>query len=245
MHNPNPTNTRHSADPTTQIQSKYTPPHGQDPKRTPYNTSKSITCQVGDSLASSLKNLRHFETGPQTGAQQPYIDCQVLHSPFPDPENTQEAWRAMELHVPTFARTLGLSNVYDAKLLDTLWKFASTKPAVLQNRFYPGTGYDTDVRAYCAENGITYQSFWTLTANPGLLRSDVVADLAEKVRVSEAVALYALVLGLGKVSVLNGTTNAERMREDVAGVQKVAAWAEKEAEAWREMMGKFRELIAS
>lgn len=228
-----------------QIQTKYTAPPGQDPRRMPYKPDKSITCQIGDSLTKSLKHLRHIESGPQQtgGPTQPYIDCLLLHSPFPDLKETKEAWRAMELHVPSYVRTLGISNVYEVDLLREIYGFASTKPSVLQNRFYPATGYDVEVRAFCEEMGITYQSFWTLTANPELLRSATVQSLAERVGVLEPVALYALVLGLGKVSVLNGTTNQERMREDLEGVRKVMEWAEGEPDAWREVREKFREVV--
>lgn len=34
-----------------------------------------------------------------------------------------------------------------------------------QNRFYDATRYDLEIRKYCRENGIVYQSFWTLTAS--------------------------------------------------------------------------------
>ena len=43
------------------------------------------------------------------------------------------------------------------------------KPKVLQNRFYSDSGYDRELRAFCLEKGIRYQTFWTLTANPHLL----------------------------------------------------------------------------
>ena len=212
----------------------------------PYKPDKSITCQIGDSLTKSLKHLRHVDSPRAAAAQQqPYIDCLLLHSPFPDMKETKEAWRAMELHVPSFVRTLGVSNVYDLELLRQIFEFASTKPAVLQNRFYAGSGYDADIRAFCAEKGITYQAFWTLTANPELLGSEVVKGVAGKVGVSEAVALYALVLGLGqRMSVLDGTTREERMREDLERVEKVGAWAEREGEAWEEARKGFGELIA-
>ncbi|MCB4800394.1 hypothetical protein LG649_16215, partial [Tamlana sp. PT2-4] len=71
---------------------------------------------------------------------------------------------------------------------------------------------------------MTYQSFWTLTANPHLLKSPPVETLAHQVGSSLPVALYGLVLGLGKVSVLDGTTNAERMRDDLQGVQQILDW---------------------
>ena len=81
----------------------------------------------------------------------------------------------------------------------------------MQNRFFANTGYDTEIRQFCTEMGMTYQSFWTLTANPKLLTSKPVTTVAEKAKVSGAVGLYSLVLGLGYTSVLCGTTNPQRM----------------------------------
>ena len=46
---------------------------------------------------------------------------------------------------------------------------AGVKPAVLQNRFYADSGYDVELRAFCKENGVVYQSFWTLTANRDII----------------------------------------------------------------------------
>ncbi|KAK5170701.1 uncharacterized protein LTR77_005291 [Saxophila tyrrhenica] len=178
------------------IQTKFTATHGQDLKRLPYDPATSIADQVSTSVTSSLHNLRHEEESPS------YIDCLVLHSPYPSMAETQQAWRAMESCVPTKVHTLGLSNVYQPGVLQALYDFATVKPSVLQNRFYAATGYDRAIRAFCAEKGMVYQSFWTLTANPELLKSTAVGKLSEAVGVSRAVALYSLVMGLGDVSVL-------------------------------------------
>ena len=48
---------------------------------------------------------------------------------------------------------------------------STVKPSVLQNRFYEDTDYDKGIRQFCAEKGILYQSFWTLTANGKNARS--------------------------------------------------------------------------
>ena len=160
-------------------------------------------------------------------------------------EDTQEAWRAMEAHVPQQARTLGISNVYQLEVLRALYDFASVKPSVVQNRFYAATGYDTDIRAFCVQKGMRYESFWTLTGNPALLRSHAVAVVAEQAGVSKPVALYGLVLGLGNVSVLNGTTNAERMHKDLVGVQRISEWSEASSVAWKQTVDDFRGTISS
>lgn len=219
-----------------QIQTKYTSVHGQDPTQMPYKPKSSIPDQVAASIASSLRNLRAADDATDS-----YIDCLVLHSPFPNMKQTQEAWQAMERCVPTQARALGISNIYRIDDLETLWQSAKIPPSVVQNRFYPETHYDSSVREFCRAKGIVYQSFWTLTANPGLLRSEAVKKLAAEVGVSVEVGLYSLVLGLGEdMSVLDGTTNAGRMEEDLKGVEMVRAWAEKHAEGWSTALEAFR-----
>lgn len=224
------------------IQTKYTSIHGQDPGDMPYDPSSSITEQVNASVASSLHNIWHTDL-PQdaatTTSSAAYIDCLVLHSPFPSPRQTEEAWRAMEAHVPHSVRTLGISNIYHLPALHALYDFAKVKPSVVQNRFYAETGYDTGIRAFCAQKGITYQSFWTLTASPRLLASDVVGLLAQAAGVSRPVALYGSVLGLGNVSVLDGTKNARRMKEDLEGMELIRAWAGQNPGEWERMQGTF------
>lgn len=221
------------------IQTKFTSIHGQDPEKMPYDASLSITDQVHTSVQSSLRNLKHSDDP----SSPPYIDCLILHSPFPSPTQTLEAWSAMETHVPASVRTLGVSNVYHLPLLRHLYDSATIKPVVLQNRFYADSSYDVETRVFCRERGITYQSFWTLTANPALLRSQVVGSVAKEVGVGRAVALYGLVLGLGEVSVLNGTTNSQRMREDLDGVQAIQNWSQTNPEAWRVACKDFEALL--
>ena len=107
--------------------------------------------------------------------------------------DTQEAWKAMETQVPERARTLGISNIYHIQALKALYNSAMVKPSVVQNRFYADSGYDKDIRAFCSDNDIRYQSFWTLTANPKLLTSKPVTTVAELGKVNTATALYSLV----------------------------------------------------
>ncbi|KAI7365917.1 hypothetical protein KC336_g21364 [Hortaea werneckii] len=208
----------------------------------PYDPKASITDQVTASVASSLRNF-----GPQgeEAHNSSYIDCLVLHSPFPSSSQTEEAWRAMETHVPNAVRTLGISNIYSLSALEELYKFASIKPSVVQNRFFRDTGYDRDIREFCAENDMTYQSFWTLTVNPHLLMSEPARELAEAVGVSLPVAMYGLVLGLGKVSVLDGTTNAQRMHEDLAGIEKMIEWQSAHVSEWSQLQTAFDALLAA
>lgn len=228
---------------TLQIQTKFTPIHGQDPANIPYDAAKPIPEQVETSITSSLHNFRLSDKPPNPSSSPPYIDCLVLHSPYPSLPETLLAWRAMESHVPLPVHTLGVSNIYSPSLLRALWDSASVKPSVVQNRFYADTGYDAEIREFCKEKGVVYQSFWTLTANPRLLGSGVVGGLAEKMGFSRAAALYGLVVGLGNVSVLDGTTRVERMKEDLESVEKIRSWAEENGEEWRGLMEDFRGLL--
>ncbi|KAK1063375.1 hypothetical protein LTR12_007432 [Friedmanniomyces endolithicus] len=165
------------------------------------------------------------------------------NSSISEQSQTLEAWQAMESFVPMHVRTIGIANVYHLPILTALYEAASVKPTVIQNRFYRDTGYDKEIRAFCKDKGMTYQSFWTLTANPVLLRSHVVNHIATCVGVSRPVALYGLVLSLGNISILDGTTNAEHMKDDLDGVNAVQSWLLANNEKAIEVRNEFAALL--
>lgn len=112
-----------------------------------------------------------------------YIDAVLLHSPLDTPQETLEAWKGLEAAVDNrHVRVLGISNCYSLQDLQELHEAARVKPVIIQNRFYPATGYDAALRAWCRKNGITYQGFWTLTANPHVLRDPVITQSAERLK---------------------------------------------------------------
>ena len=208
----------------------------------PYDPSATLRKQIRTSLSSSLKNLRPNEASEEGS----YLDCLLLHSPLPTIEETLQAWDLLESYVPYTIRSLGISNV-TLPVLRQVYEHALIKPSVVQNRFYPQTRYDVPLRAFCREHGIMYQSFWTLTGNPELLKSKPVISLAEASRVDRSVALYALVMDLG-VMVLNGTTSSEHMRQDLQGVKCVGQWATSHPAEWKAVQENFKtitERIAS
>lgn len=220
------------------IQTKYTPISGQDPTNLPYDPKTSITTQVQTSINSSLKNLR--ETEDLSGVDNSYIDSLVLHSPLPTFAETKEAWRACEEFVPHRVRNLGISNT-TLPILRELWDVARIKPAVVQNRFHKETSFEGPLRKFCRDKGIVFQSFWTLSANPKLLRVRPTVFVAKAAGVSAEVAFYCLVLGLKGTVVLDGTQN--HMREDLDGVQKVKGWVEGDTYEWENQMKLFRDMI--
>ncbi len=223
------------------IQTKFTSISGQDPNNMPYDSKASIPDQVKASVESSLDHLKWSSTGTSDDSQS-YIDTLVLHSPLPTIDDTMEAWRALEEYVPTKVRNLGISNCNLFTLMDVCER-ATIKPAVIQNRFFPSTKFDIGMRKFCRENSIIYQSFWTLTANPGLVWSNEVGHLANHLRISTQAALFCLVLGLGNTVVLNGTKSETHMKDDFKALELTRTFAAHNPQEWEAMLEAFRRLI--
>lgn len=219
------------------LQTKYTSIPGQDPKSMPYDPKSSLPDQVNASVMSSL---RHFTFTGDT--DQPYIDTLVLHSPMPTITETLEVWSTLEQYVPGEIRNLGISNCNLFTLMD-LYERANIKPAIVQNRFYSDTKFDIGVRKFCQERNIIYQSFWTLSANPGLIKSPEVRRLAQELNISPHAALYCLVMALENIVILNGTTNTAHMRADWEAVGVVKAFAEASPGGWQELTTAFKQRI--
>lgn len=193
------------------LQTKYTPYAGQDPNNVPYDHGAPIDEQVRQSLQVSLKNLHTT-----------YLDSLVLHSPFNEMEDTMKAWRTMEEFVEEGkVRNLGISNCYDFNVFTTLYGMAKVKPKVLQNRFYAESNFDTELRTFCKEKGIWYQSFWTLTANRNALALPAVQELAESKNLSPQTLMFAFLMSLGYITPLSGTTSPEHMAQDIAVMERI------------------------
>ena len=187
------------------LQSKFTSLSGQDPMQVPYDPNASLSEQVTQSFQTSLKNL-----------QTTYLDCLVLHSPLANPQQTMEVWQAMEgIFHSGGVKQLGISNCYDLQQFELLYRNATIKPAVIQNRFHAQTGYDRAIRDFCREHRIIYQSFWTLTANPDVLAHATLQTLAAKYRRSAAQVFFHYLSQIGIIP-LTGTTSESHMREDLA-----------------------------
>lgn len=187
------------------LQTKFTPLSGQDPTRIPYDPAAPLPEQVRQSFEASLRNL-----------QTNYLDGLLLHSPLPAAAETLEVWRAMEALVDLGGvRHLGISNCYRVEQLRALRDAARIKPALVQNRFYADTGYDREVREFCRQQRIVYQSFWTLTANPQVLAHRTVAHLASRYGRTPAQILFRY-LTQADVVPLTGTRSQAHMREDLS-----------------------------
>ena len=87
--------------------------------------------------------------------------------------------------------------------------------AVLQNRFYAKTHFDAEIRSFCSQHHIIYQSFWTLTANPEILAHATVQALAATHGRTAAQVMFRYLTQIGVVP-LTGTSSTRHMRDDLA-----------------------------
>ncbi|GAA5835092.1 hypothetical protein JCM11251_000162 [Rhodosporidiobolus azoricus] len=222
------------------LQTKYTPLSGQDAaKPLPYDPKAPLAERVRQSLSTSFREL---------GVS--YLDALILHSPMSTRAEHAEVWKQFEAFVHEGkVRHLGISNIYDAGYLEWIFETATVKPSIMrvsslahpvqvhrpflgnltsslllrsQNRWYAEVDYGRDILALCEKYGAKFQSFWTLTGNPHLLKSPLLARLASFYRApSSAAALYTFLMRRRAISPLNGTTNEGHMREAVEDMRKV------------------------
>ena len=184
------------------IQTKFTPFGGQDPDDCPYDPNLSIEDQIEKSLRVSLKNL-HTD----------YLDSLVLHSPLKNWEENQKGWRVLESFIEEgLVKQIGISNCYEPSFFKRLFEEAKIKPSVLQNRFYEETGHDKELRDFCNEQGVYYQSFWTVNANKNIWQDSFVNELSEKLG-KTPIQIYFRALIHEKIHPLYGTTNTQHMEE--------------------------------
>ena len=218
------------------MQTKFTSPDGQS-EICPYDVHAPLEEKVHQSVRSSLANFTIGE------GEEPYLDSVVLHSPLRTPQDTMTAWKTLESYVPNKIRNLGIANT-TLPILETILSEATIKPSVVQNRFHQRTDFEVDLRALCREKGIIFQSFWTITANGPLLNSKPVQQVCQGAGVEPVPAYYSLLLGLGGVTILDGTTKELHMKADLEGIQQVGAWAEGSGSSdWISAFAEFKQLI--
>ncbi len=190
------------------IQTKFTSVDGQD-HRTPYDRNATISVQVEQSIESSLKQL-HSD----------YVDSYLLHGPYNHPrlgDEDWEVWTALErVYRSGKAKKIGVSNVTPFQLTELLER-ATVKPTVVQNRCFAQTGWDFHVRKICQSNGIMYQGFSLLTANPFVMEFPEVIEMAKQHNATLAQIVFSFSRQIGMIP-LTGTTDPEHMDEDLKSV---------------------------
>jgi diketogulonate reductase-like aldo/keto reductase len=187
------------------LQTKFTPLGGQD-HRLPYDANADLRTQVKQSFESSLTHLKTDR-----------IDSYVLHGPYSYPSLGAEDWEVWgaieELYESGRAGMIGISNV-NALQLALLIEKAKIKPMVVQNRCFANRGWDRNVREICREQGIVYQGFSLLTANPYVVRHPRLAEIARRAGVHPEQVVFKFAMQVGMVP-LTGTTNLQHMKEDL------------------------------
>ncbi len=191
------------------LQSKFTYREGQDDRQLPYDPKADFMTQVRSSFGSTLKNLHTH-----------YLDSYLLHGPRSGKKLTAgdwEVWSAMEeLRKSGQTRLIGVSNV-GLHHLTELCEKAKIKPEVVQNRCFAAEGWDLDVREYCLANGIVYQGFSLLTANPEVVADRRVTDIGRRLKVTPQQVIFSFAKQIG-ILPLTGTTDLEHMKEDLEAI---------------------------
>jgi diketogulonate reductase-like aldo/keto reductase len=187
------------------LQTKFTEPRGQDPNNIPYDPTLPLEEQVLQSFRKSLENLRTD-----------YLDGVLLHSPSNTIENTVSVINVLnEFKSQGKLHYIGISNIYSLPMLQEVCsRVPSSTIQIVQNRFYASSGYDIGVRAYCKQNNIMYQSFWTLTANDHILAKPELRAISKRIGASVEATFYRYCIQEG-ITVLDGTTSEAHMKEDL------------------------------
>jgi len=184
------------------IQTKFTSPDGQDPSRMPYDPSLPVDEQV---LASFEVSKKHLGS----------VDSLVLHSPMRRMKDTLRVWETFEeIHERGEVKYLGISNIYSLSDLKKIYNVVKIKPTFVQNRFYDQSDYDKELRQFCIDKNIHYQSFWSLTGNPKLVGSNEVRKLAKNKSVTKEQIWFAFLQHMNIIP-LTGTKNPTHMRQDL------------------------------
>merc|ERR1719291_80496 len=192
------------------LQTKFSGLDAHDEGTEPYDVGAPLEERVRQSLQTSIENL-----------QSSYLDSFIMHGPEDSWDDIFKVYRTMEEAVDKgLAKQIGVSNFYRLEDIQYLYENARVKPKVVQNRFYSESGHDVEIRAFCKENGIEYQSFWTLTANPRAVRSQPVQDIARRNGLSPEGVFYAFCMAIG-ISPLDGTTDERHMKEDMELMDRI------------------------
>jgi diketogulonate reductase-like aldo/keto reductase len=185
-------------------------------------------------LRSALRSAEDLQTE--------WFDMYLLHYPMEKDADTLEAWSAMEaMHDRGAARYLGLCHA-TPRYLEWIWKHARIKPAAVQNAFSKAARYDEEVMGFCRRHGLVYQAFGVFSAqNQDLLSFATVLSYAQRYAVTARQALGDILTAMYASDgisffIIDGTSNAEHMKENLAGLKYQSRVTEVEMVALRNEM---------
>eukprot|EP00747_Dinoflagellata_sp_TGD_P215302 gnl/TRDRNA2_/TRDRNA2_88021_c1_seq1.p1 gnl/TRDRNA2_/TRDRNA2_88021_c1~~gnl/TRDRNA2_/TRDRNA2_88021_c1_seq1.p1 ORF type:complete len:341 (-),score=45.14 gnl/TRDRNA2_/TRDRNA2_88021_c1_seq1:36-923(-) len=165
--------------------------------------------------------LRNFGMG--------HVDSLVLKLPsraaedLESPElhaETMEAWYALENAVlDGSVRQLGISNYANLDHLKKIYEDARFKPSVVKELYYGDEAFTTwnrNLIRWCSENGMLFQSNWTLTyeaASPTI--RDLIAAISLKYNRSPHALLIRFLMSIGTVPLTGDFEDPRMMTEEL------------------------------
>jgi len=132
-------------------------------------------------------------------------------------------------------RLIGVSNVYDVRVLRLLAAEGGRRADIVQNRWYEGNGWDADVVEYCRSEGIHYESFWTLSGSPSLLQHPSIMSISQKISCTPEQAVFRLAQEWG-ITPLAGSKNEAHMKDGVDTEKIVLEGVRDDVEQLRELI---------
>lgn len=158
--------------------------------------------QVLRSIESTLKNLNVS-----------YVDSLLLESHYIKHEQTMEAWRGMEEAVQKgYALQLGLANAEFDQVL-SVDRDASVKPAVVQQAYVGDFFVEHDMREWCEESGVVFQTWAALGRHSQVIQA--LKPLAQKYNTTSPALFLRWAMGWGLMAI-SPTMTADQMEEDIA-----------------------------
>merc|ERR1712150_205651 len=100
------------------------------------------------------------------------------------------------------ARQLGIANTPSFLEVRRIYEEATIKPAVVQQALYSTKGFEHEMREWCDNNGILYQSYFEITGGEG---PDVLRQVGAKKGVSSQAIFFRFMMGLGIVPITDAT----------------------------------------
>lgn len=167
-----------------------------------YDYSAPIKKQVEASIDKSLNLL-----------QVDQIDTVVIGRPYRFAFDNKEAYATLESLVEQKKiKNIGLQRFHDIDMLKEVYDSATIKPLVIFNRFYTEKNFDPEIRSFAKQQGIQYQSFWTLTGNPQIT-NQIKYLVPEGQTVQQLWFKYVLQLGITPVT---APENDDQIRQVLA-----------------------------
>jgi 2,5-diketo-D-gluconate reductase A len=142
-----------------------------------------------------------------------YVDLFLIHWPHPEMDRYVEAWRGMiELLDQGKVRAIGVSNFQPAHL-QRLIDETGVAPQVNQIELNPWVTRAAE-REFHVAHGITTESWAPIGKGGGLLRDDVIADLAQERERTPAQIVLRWHLQLGLIPIPK-TSQRQRLAENL------------------------------